>query len=186
MGTGEVALERAVGRALDRWPTAGLAVAVVRPGEPTWFHCHGVSDMTTGSPVTADTVFRVGSLTKTFTAVAVMQLWEEGRIDLDAPADDYLSTIRLRPVRPGLGPATVRNLLTHTSGVGYWLRLSDLLRPVAGAGVEARRVQPLGVYYRRGIPREVQPGTKWVYSNHGFAALGVPSHQVGCSRLTGG
>lgn len=172
MGAGEVALERTVGRVLERWPTAGLAVAVVRPGEPTWFHCHGVADVTTGSPVTPDTVFRVGPITKTFTAVAVMQLCEQGQVDLDAPANDYLSTVRLRAARSGLEPATVRHLLTHTSGVGYWLRLSDLLRPVSGAGVEARRVQPLGAYYRRGIPQEVQPGTKWVYSNHGFAALG--------------
>jgi CubicO group peptidase (beta-lactamase class C family) len=43
---------------------------------------------------------------------------------------------------------------------------------VSGAGVAARRLQPLGEYYRRGLPQEVQPGTKWVYSNHGFAALG--------------
>lgn len=172
MGTGEVALERAVGRVLERWPSAGLAVAVVSPGEPTWFHCHGVSDVGTGAPVTPDTVFRVGSLTKTFTAVAVMQLWEQGRVDLDAPANDYLSTVRLRPARPSLEPATVRHLLTHTSGVGYWLRLSDLLRPASGAGVEAHRVQPLGAYYRKGIRQEVQPGSKWVYSNHGFATLG--------------
>lgn len=172
MDTPEVALERAVVRVLDRWPTAGLAVAVVRDGEPTWFHAHGVSDVTTRAPVTPDTVFRTGSLTKTFTTVAVLQLWEQGRVDLDAPANDYLSTFRLRPTRPELQPATLRHLLTHTGGVGYWRRLSDLLHPVSGAGVEARQLKPLSEYYRHGLPQEIQPGTKWVYSNHGFAALG--------------
>ncbi|HEX5524726.1 MAG TPA: serine hydrolase domain-containing protein [Pedococcus sp.] len=172
MGIPEVALERDVVRVLDHWPTAGLAVAVVRDGEPTWFHAHGVSNVTTRAPVTPDTVFRIGSLTKTFTAVAVMQLWEQGRVDLDAPANDYLSAFRLRPMRPDLQPATLRHLLTHTAGVGYWRRLSDLLHPVSGAGVEARQLEPLGEYYRRGLPQEIQPGTKWVYSNHGFAALG--------------
>jgi CubicO group peptidase (beta-lactamase class C family) len=172
MGTPEIALERELVRVLDRWPTAGLAVAVVRAGEPTWFHAHGVSNVTTRAPVTPDTVFRVGSLTKTFTAVAVMQLWEQGRVDLDAPANDYLSTFRLRTVGADLQPATLRHLLTHTGGVGYWRRLSDLLRPVSGAGVEVRRLQPLGEDYRRGLPQEIEPGTKWVYSNHGFAALG--------------
>jgi len=172
MDTAGPALERAVVRVLGRWPTAGLAVAVVVDGEPTWFHSHGVTDVTTRAPVTPDTVFRVGSLTKTVTAVAVMQLWEQGRVDLDAPANDYLRRFRLRPARPDLQPATLRHLLTHTAGVGYWRRMSDLLRPASGAGVEARRLQPLGEYYRRGLPQEVQPGTKWVYSNHGFAALG--------------
>lgn len=172
MGTPEVAVQHAVGRVLGRWPTAGLAVAVVRDGEPDWFHCHGVSDVTTGAPVGPDTVFRVGSLTKTFTAVAVLQLCEQGRVDLDAPTDDYLSTFRLRRRRPDLEPATVRHLLTHTAGVGYWRRLSDLLRPVYGSGVEARHLQPLGEYYRGGLPQEIPPGTKWVYTNHGFAALG--------------
>jgi CubicO group peptidase (beta-lactamase class C family) len=172
MGSPELALCRDVVRVLDHWPTAGLAVAVVRDGEPTWFHDHGVSDVTSAAPITPDTVFRVGSLTKTFTAVAVMQLWEQGRVDLDAPANDYLSTFRLRPTRPGLRPASLRHLLTHTAGVGYWRRWSDLLHPVSGAGVEARRLLPLGEYYRGGLPQEVQPGTKWVYSNHGFAALG--------------
>ena len=172
MGTAEAALEGAVVRVLDRWPTAGLAVAVIRDGENPWFHSHGVTNETTRRPVTPDTVFRVGSLTKTVTAVAVLQLWEHGRVDLDAPANDYLSTFRLRPARPDLQPATVRHLLTHTAGIGYWRRLSDLLSPAWGAGVETRHVRPLGEYYRRGLPQEVQPGTKWVYSNHGFAALG--------------
>jgi CubicO group peptidase (beta-lactamase class C family) len=104
--------------------------------------------------------------------VAVLQLWEQGRVDLDTPANEYLSTFRLRPARPELRPATLRHLLTHTAGVGYWRRLPDLLRPVSGAGIEVRHLQPLRDYYRRGLPQEVQPGTKWVYSNHGFAALG--------------
>ena len=103
-----------------------------------------------------------------------MQLWEQGLVDLDAPANDYLRTFRLVPAKPSLSPATVRHLLTHTAGVGYWRRLSDLLQPGVGSGDRARRsgAQPLADYYRRGLPVEVEPGTKWAYSNHGFAALG--------------
>ena len=121
-----------------------------------------------------DTVFRIASLTKTFTAIAVMQLWEQGLVDLDAPANDYLRTFRLVPTKASLRPATVRHLLTHTAGVGYWRRLSDLLQPGVGSGVRAARsgALPLADYYRGGLPVEVEPGTKWVYSNHGFAALG--------------
>jgi CubicO group peptidase (beta-lactamase class C family) len=124
--------------------------------------------------MTEDTVFRIGSITKTFTAVAVMQLWEQGLLDLDTPANDYLRTFRLVPKKSNLSPATVRHLLTHTAGVGYLRQLSDLLQPGVGSGDRAGRsgTPPLAQYYRHGLPVEIEPGTKWVYSNHGFAALG--------------
>src|SRR5215207_9029963 len=167
-------LEATIAQVLDRWPSAGLAVAVIADGALAWFHGHGLADVAAKTPITEDTVFRIGSITKTFTAIAVMQLWEQGQLDLDAPANDYLRTFRLVPLKSTLPPATVRHLLTHTAGVGYWRRLSDLLRPGVGSGDRVGRsgAQPLADYYRRGLPVEVEPGTKWVYSNHGFAALG--------------
>ncbi len=158
---------------LDRWPSAGLAVAVVHDDGPAWFHGHGVADASSRIPITTDTVFRIGSITKTFTAIAVLQLSEQGLVELDAPANHYLRSIRLVPADTGFRPATVRHLLTHTAGIGYWLRFSDLLRPGVGSGVRAGASVPsLAGYYRRGLPVEVEPGTKWVYSNHGFAVLG--------------
>jgi CubicO group peptidase (beta-lactamase class C family) len=168
----EATLTTRIARVLAAWPAAGLAVGVVRVGAPVWLHTDGVADARSGRPVTADTVFRVGSLTKTFTAVAVLQLWERGLVDLDAPANTYLRTFRLAPTRAGLSPATVRHLLTHTAGIGYWRRWSDLLDPGVGAGVSATSVPSLAGFYRRGLPVEVEPGTRWCYSNHGFAALG--------------
>ena len=167
-------LKTSVTQILNRWPCAGLAVGVIADGGLAWFHGHGLADVGAKTPITEDTVFRIGSLTKTFTAIAVMQLWERGRVDLDAPANDYLRSFRLVPVQPHLRPATVRHLLTHTAGVGYWRRLSDLLQPGVGSGVRAARsgAPALADYYRCGLPVEVEPGTKWAYSNHGFAALG--------------
>jgi CubicO group peptidase (beta-lactamase class C family) len=167
-------LKATMARILDRWPCAGVAVAVITSGGLAWFHGHGFADVAAKTPITEETVFRIGSITKTFTAVAVMQLWEQGLVDLDAPANDYLRTFRLVPRKASLRPATVRHLLTHTAGVGYWRRLTDLLQPGVGSGVRAGRSgsPPLANYYRRGLPVEVEPGTKWVYSNHGFAALG--------------
>jgi CubicO group peptidase (beta-lactamase class C family) len=162
-----------VSACLRRWPSAGVAVAIVRDGRPATYLCHGVSDVASGRPVTEHTVFRIGSLTKTVTAVAVMQLHERGLIDLDAPANDYLHAFRLVPARAHLAPATVRHLLTHTAGVGYWRSRSDLLfHPGAGSGVSARSVVPLADYYHHGLRVDVEPGTRWSYSNHGFAALG--------------
>jgi CubicO group peptidase (beta-lactamase class C family) len=167
-------LKATVAQVLDRWPCAGLAVAVITDGGLAWFHGHGLADVAAKTPMTEDTVFRIGSITKTFTAVAVMQLWEQGLVDLDTPANDYLRTVRLVPKKSNLSPATVRHLLTHTAGVGYLRQLSDLLQPGVGSGDRAGRsgAPPLAQYYRRGLPVEIEPGTKWVYSNHGFAALG--------------
>src|SRR5512133_713064 len=159
-----------VANVLDRWPAAGLAVGVVRDGSLEWFHGHGVADIASNTPIAQDTVFRTGSITKTVTAIAVMQLWEQGLVDLDAPANHYLRSFRLVPAKASFRPATVRHLLTHTAGIGYWRRLSDLLQPGVGSGLRARRsgASPLADYYQNGLPVEVEPGTKWVYSNHGF------------------
>jgi CubicO group peptidase (beta-lactamase class C family) len=167
-------LKAKVAEVLDRWPSAGLAAGVVRGGSLEWFLGHGVADIELKAPVTQDTVFRIGSITKTFTAIAVMQLWEQGLVDLDAPANDYLRSFRLIPAKASFQPATVRHLLTHTAGIGYWRRLPDLLQPGVGSGDRAGRsgAPPLADYYRKGLPVEVEPGTKWVYSNHGFAVLG--------------
>ncbi len=173
-------LKATMAQILDCWPCGGLAVGVIADGGLAWFHGHGVADVGAKAPITEDTVFRIGSITKTFTAIAVMQLWEQGLVDLDAPANDYLRSFRLVPVQPHLRPATVRQLLTHTAGVGYLRRLSDLLQPAVGSGIRAARsgAPPLAEYYRRGLPVEVEPGTKWAYSNHGFAVLGQIVEEV--------
>jgi len=98
---------------LNRWPAVGLAVGVVRDGSLESFYGHGVADIASGTPVTENTVFRIGSISKTFTAIAVMQLWEQGLVELDAPANNYLRAFQLVPAKAGWRPATVRHLLTY-------------------------------------------------------------------------
>jgi CubicO group peptidase (beta-lactamase class C family) len=169
----EPAMRALVGAVLNRWPTAGLAVGVVRDGSLAWFHGHGVADTGSGRPVDRDTVFRIASISKTFTAIAVMQLSEQGLVDLDAPASDYLRGYPLVPAKAAFRPATLRHLLTHTAGVRAVRGPSDLLRPALGWGVRAGGPAPsLAEYYRGGLRIDVEPGTKWAYSNHGFATLG--------------
>jgi CubicO group peptidase (beta-lactamase class C family) len=163
-----------VGEILNRWPTVGLAVGVVRNGSLEFFHGHGLADIASNTPVTEDTVFRVGSITKTFTAIAVMQLWEQGRIDLDAPASDYLRAYRLIPAKASFAPATVRHLLTHTAGIREVLHPSGLLRmrDLGETVKEGRPVPSLAEYYRGGLRIHAEPGTRFTYTNHGFATLG--------------
>jgi CubicO group peptidase (beta-lactamase class C family) len=168
---------------LNRWPAAGLAVGVVRDGSLAWFHSHGVADIASNTPVGEDTVFRVASISKTFTAIAVRQLWEQGLVDLDVPADRYLRAYRLIPAQPTFRPATLRHLLTHTAGVGELRRPFDLFRPYFGEGVKVgRRVPSLAEYYRRGLRLEIEPGTQWLYGDYGFATLGQVVEDVTGTR----
>jgi len=162
-----------VGEILNRWPAVGLAVGVVRNGSLEFFRGHGVADITSNTPITEETVFRVGSITKTFTAIAVMQLWEQGRLDLDAPVSDYLRAYRLIPAKASFGPATVRHLLTHTAGIPELLHPSGLLKPLFGETVKAGQPVPsLAEYYRGGLRVVAEPGTRYRYTSHGFATLG--------------
>jgi len=166
---------------LNRWPAVGLAVGVVRDGSLEFFHGHGLADIASKTPITQDTVFRIGSITKTFTAIAVMQLWEQGLVDLDAPANDYLCAYKLVPAKPSFRPATVRHLLTHTAGIPEVVYAADLLHPGWGP-FDARPVvhsvrvgaplPSLAEYYRGALRLVVEPGSALAYSNHGFATLG--------------
>ncbi|MEV0251707.1 serine hydrolase domain-containing protein [Nocardia sp. NPDC050712] len=102
--------------ALEEIQRAGVVgvFAEVRTGEQVWRGASGVADLSTGSPVTPDMRQRVGSITKTFIAVAIMQQVEQGRIRLDAPIGDYLP--ELVPGERGRA-ITVRMLINHTSGI---------------------------------------------------------------------
>ena len=89
----ELEMKTRVAEVLNRWPAAGLAVGVVRDGSLEWFYGHGVADIATNTPVTEDTVFRIASISKTFTAIAVMQLWERGwSISTRPPTTTYVPT----------------------------------------------------------------------------------------------
>ena len=169
----EPELRARVGEILNRHPAVGLAVGVVRGGSMEAFSGHGVANITSCTPVTEDTVFRIGSITKTFTAIAVMQLWERGLVDLVAPANAYLRAFELVPARPGFRPTTVRQLLTHTGGVPEQAHPTQVFRTDYGESVPLGRPAPtLAEYYRGGLRVAVEPGTSFIYGDHSFAALG--------------
>jgi CubicO group peptidase (beta-lactamase class C family) len=166
---------------LNRHPAVGLALGIVRDGSLELFHGRGFADIASKTPITEDTVFRIGSVTKPFTAIAVMQLHEQGLIDLDAPANDFLRAYELVPARAGLRPATVRHLLTHSAGIPEARHFADLIHPEAGPfegrppilSVGAGQPLPsLAEYYRGGLRVVAEPGTTFAYSNHGYATLG--------------
>jgi CubicO group peptidase (beta-lactamase class C family) len=165
-------LETRVAGILSRQPAVGLAVGVVRDGVMTFFSAHGVADIPSRRPVTEDTVFRIGSITKTITALAVMQLVEQGRVDLDVPADDYLRAYKLVPRKASWPPATVRHLLTHTAGIAEEVPRSAAFRRDFGVSFPPGRVPTPAEYYRGRVWLDVEPGSRFRYTDHGSTAVG--------------
>jgi CubicO group peptidase (beta-lactamase class C family) len=177
----DVMLDSAIDAILSRRAAVGLAVGVVWDGDVAYVHGRGLADIASKTPMTEDAVFRIGSVTKLFTAIAIMQLSEQGKVDLDAPASDYLRAYRLLPAEPGFRPATTRDLLTHTAGVPEVRGLRDLLhtdltpsggRPAVLSVRAGGALPSLAEYYRGGLRVVVEPGTAFAYTNHGYATLG--------------
>lgn len=142
----------------------GAAVIVVRGREIVYSRGFGVADVNKGIPVDpATTAFRIGSVTKLFTATAVMQLAAEGRIRPEDDVNRYTHAFR---VPDAFGrPITIATLLTHTAGFDEKL---------ARTAVRSREdVLPLAEYLRRELPdRVLPPGRLVQYSNHGYVLLG--------------
>jgi CubicO group peptidase (beta-lactamase class C family) len=173
LGTDKLELKGRIDGILNRHPAVGLAVGVIRNGRLELFSGHGLADIAATTPVTQDTVFRIGSITKTFTAVAVLQLSEQGLVDLDAPVNDYLRAYRLIPAKAGHRPATVRQLLTHTAGLPQLVYPWRAYKPILGETVRfGQQLPSLAEFYRGGLHLVAEPGTRCTYSNHGFATLG--------------
>ncbi len=174
MSADTLALQSRLAHVLNRRPAVGLAVAIVRQGALASFAAHGLADIPSRRPVTRDTVFRIASITKTFTAVAVMQLWEQGLVDLDAPANDYLRAFRLVRAQDRWPQPTLRHLLTHTAGVPKLVHPAQaLLSGWFGESVPlTARVPDLGDFYGGALRLVAEPGTTFNYTDHSLAAVG--------------
>jgi len=157
--------------AARRHSLGGVAVAVALPGEEPTIECMGMADRRRGRAVAPDTVFRIASISKTLTAIGLMQLHEDGRFQLDEPVNNHLKTFRVQ-APPGGTDVTFRHLLTHTAGIGELPRVSDLVHRAAwGVGRPGAPGADLAALYRGALRTEVAAGSKWAYANHGFAVL---------------
>jgi CubicO group peptidase (beta-lactamase class C family) len=157
----------------------GLAVGLVHGGKLVHVKCLGKANVATGSPITATTAFRLASISKTFTAVGLLQLWEAGKFQLDDPVNKYLPKGKVL-VKDGWPEVTFVHLLTHRAGIGEMMQKSDLLKPGFGLLVEGRDtpVPPLSTLHDRPLRPEVAAGTKYAYSNIGFSLLGYIIEQL--------
>jgi CubicO group peptidase (beta-lactamase class C family) len=156
---------------LDAKPAAGATISIVKDGALLLAKGYGYADVEKRVPVDPDqTLFRPGSTSKLFTWTAVMQLVEQGKLDLDADVNTYLKDFQIPETHPE--PVTLRNLLTHTAGLedgglGYLIGRSE------------KDLAPLGDFLELHMPARTRPPTKDFasginasYSNWGTALAG--------------
>ena len=151
----------------------GAAIMVLRSGQTVFEHGYGVTDLKTLHKIDGHTNFRLASVTKQFTAMAIMLLVHDGKLRYDERLTDIF------PDFPGYGRAiTVRNLLNHTSGLRDY---EDLMPPLdPNLPVEQQQIQDAGVLalLERQSSTKFPPGTKWEYSNSGYVVLGLIVEKV--------
>jgi methyl acetate hydrolase len=160
-------LERAVD---DRVVPGVVAVAGNRDGV-LYEGAFGLLNVEDTDPVRPDTMFALASMTKAFTSAAALQLIEQGGLKLEQPVADVLPAFADLPVlegfdgdaprlRPAASPATIRHLLTHTSGLAYWFGNADVLRYHQLTGIPDPTSGKLATLE---MPLIADPGTRWEY-----------------------
>jgi D-alanyl-D-alanine carboxypeptidase len=163
-GAGVDSIDRYIRSELARQHIPGLSVAVLRGDSLVLARGYGYANVEHRVPATDSTVYAVGSVTKQFTAAAVVMLAEQGGLRLDDPITRYLPE-----GLPAWKGVTIRHLLTHTSGVPEYPDTLDFRRDYTeGELVRLAAAQPL----------QFAPGTSWRYSSTGYALLGVLIHRV--------
>lgn len=155
------AVDRVVGEEMAAQKIPGLSVAVAVDGKLTWTKGYGYSDLENDVRASEQTRYRLASISKSITAVAVMQLAEAGRLDLDAPVQKYV------PGFPGKQqPITSRQLLGHLGGIRHYNNRDE----INSTRHYTNLTDPLVIF--RDDPLVAPPGTKYSYTTYGYGLLG--------------
>ena len=161
-------MDAAAAAALREIRAAGFSIAVVRDDQLVLAKGYGYADLAERVPASADTIYRLASITKQFTAAAILHLAEEGELSLDDPISDYL------PDYPASGQRiTIRNLLSHTSGLSD-VAVVPILEESGGVGYTRDRIIDLVASQ----PLDFEPGTGHSYSNVGYILAGAVIEEV--------
>jgi D-alanyl-D-alanine carboxypeptidase len=155
-------IDQFIAEQMEQQHIPGLSLAVVREGSLVLARGYGQANLELAVPATRESVYEIGSITKQFTAVAVVMLVEEGKIGLDASITRYLE---------GLPPAweavTVRHLLNHTSGIKSYTSLPDFMRLTIHPTTREEIVALVA-----DLPFDFAPGSRYSYCNTGYFLLG--------------
>ena len=168
-------LHQKIPNLLDEFMVPGTAIAIIDNGALVMQKTYGFSDVENGVEVTAQTGFNIGSISKTIAAWGVMKLVEDGKLDLDAPAENYLTRWQLPDSEYDSKKVTIRRLLSHTAGLslhGYpgWTkndRLSTIEESLDGRNNGPGSVEMI-----------MEPGTQWKYSGGGYTILQLIVEEV--------
>ncbi len=170
--------DRLMSDLMRRYHLPGGALAVTRNGQLGVAKGYGLADVDRQRPVQPDSLFRIASISKPFTAVAILKLVEQGKLHLDDKAFSYLADLRppqgqTRDSR--LAGITIRQILHHTGGWDRDASFDPMFRPVVAAqavGSAAPASCQTVIRYMLGQKLDFDPGTKFAYSNFGFCVLG--------------
>jgi len=165
-------IDRIMAAFAERSNVPGIAYGIVIDGKLAHVGVSGLREVPSKSPVDTASVFRIASMTKSFTAVAILQLRDAGKLSLDAPAERYVPELaRMRYATSDAPRISVRDLLSHSAGFP-----ED--NPWGDQQLSATDAQ-LSQMMLRGIPFSTAPSTGYEYSNFGFAILGRIVQNVG-------
>ncbi len=154
-------IEAAIKEEMSKQGIPGISVAVVSEGRVRWSSGYGMADVENNVAANAETVYRLGSISKSLTAVAVMQLAEGGKLDLDAPVQKFCAAFPAKQ-----WPVTTRQILGHLSGIRHYKSDEEFnstrLYASVGEGLSMFKDDPL----------LHEPGTKYSYTTFGYSVLG--------------
>lgn len=162
-------IDAAARQDVDSGRVAGVAVAVLRHGELVFAKGYGRGNLELAAPVNARTVFRIGSLTKQFTAAGVLLLAEQGKLKVDDKLSSYL------PDFPRANEVTLRDLLDHTSGIHNFTE-SSVIDKISTSGATVKEL--VADIAGQSPLYDFEPGTGWWYSNSNYALLGAVIEKV--------
>ena len=171
------AIEKAVASFMSANSIPGLSAAVVLEGEPRWSQGFGMADLENSSPATSSTLFRLGSVSKPISATAVLQLWERGKLDLDAPVQKYCPEFPQKE-----WPITTRELLGHLGGIRHYHPDGKGDVPEDSARHFASMQESLQIF--ASDPLVAKPGTKFNYSTYGYTVVGCVMEGAASEKFT--
>lgn len=167
----EQKLDRLLSVMMEQNGIPGAVAGIWVPGEGAWVSAKGKADVKAGSPVEADYRFRIGSITKTFTATVILQLADEGKLSLDDRLDTYVSGF------PNGDQITIRQLCNNTSGVFAYDDAPGFVETTLAEPERQWSPEELLDLARAGQPY-FAPGQDWRYCNTNFVILGVIAEKV--------
>jgi serine beta-lactamase-like protein LACTB, mitochondrial len=162
-------MEAVISRFMAANSIPGLSAAVVEDGAIDWTAGFGTADLENFVPATAQTIYRLASISKPITATAALLLWQQGKLDLDAPVQKYCPSFPQKDEKDT--PITTRELLGHLGGIRYYKSASQDDPEVGNTKHFLNPIQG-GLDFFKDDPLIAKPGTEFHYSTQGFTLVG--------------